>query len=211
MTRWRDLSQAGLFGLIDGLNGMVGLVIGLSRAHAAAAVILTAILARAGSSAVSMAGAQYESEDVPADRQRVYAQQREIGLRTAAEIRAAEDRVSDEELDRFRERFARAVEGRWQPVVLPSPEVRPVVSARLRWLRIAAMGGGYLTSALVPGLGFLISFRAGWAFFVPATIAVLAGVTWFRSGAVGWLRAAVTTLVIFALAVGAGLLAALAA
>lgn len=146
---WRGLSQAGLFGLIDGLNGMVGLVIGLSRVHAAAAVILTALMARAGSSAVSMAGAQYESGDA-------------------------------------------------EP------------SARVRWGRIAAMGGGYLTSALLPGLGFIASFRAGWAFFVPATLVILTGITWFRSGSTGWPRAAVTTLVIFALAVGAGLLASLA-
>ena len=45
---WRDYSQAGLFGLIDGLNGMVGLFIGLMRVHAVAAVIFLALLARAG-------------------------------------------------------------------------------------------------------------------------------------------------------------------
>ena len=51
---WRDLSRPGLFGLIDGLNGMVGLVIGLTRAGAAASLIFVALLARAGSSAVSI-------------------------------------------------------------------------------------------------------------------------------------------------------------
>ena len=72
------------------------------------------------------------------------------------------------------------------------------------------MGGGYLTSALVPGLGFSVSKAAGWVIFVPATVTVLAAVTWFRSAADGWLRAAVTTVVIFVLAVAAGLAASLA-
>lgn len=189
---WRDLSQAGLFGLIDGLNGMVGLVIGLSRVHAAAAVILTALMARAGSSAVSMAGAQYEASDIPAG------------------IVRARASLTDEEAERFRAGFAARVRHEPLMVVMPRQEAQPAVSARLRWLRIAAMGGGYLASALLPGLGFAVSFRAGWAFFVPAVIAVLAGITWFRSGMVGWRRAALTTLVIFALAVGAGLLASLA-
>jgi hypothetical protein len=126
---------------------MAGLVIGLTRVHAAAAVIFVAVLARAGSSSVSMAGAQYQSEDG---------------------------------------------------------------AGRARWGRIAAMGLGYLTSALLPGLGFALGIRAGWIVFVPATAAVLAVVTWFRSGTAGWLRAAATTAAIFVLAVGAGLLAALA-
>lgn len=146
---WRDYSQAGLFGLIDGLNGMVGLVIGLMRVRAVAAVIFVALLARAGSSSVSMAGAQYESDDT-------------------------------------------------------------APSKRVRWGRIAAMGCGYLTSALVPGLGFSVSTHAGLIVFVPATILVLVVITWFRSGKVGWWRAAATTLTIFMLAVGAGFLASLA-
>lgn len=146
---WRDYSQAGLFGLIDGLNGMVGLVIGLMRVHAAAAVIFVALLARAGSSSVSMAGAQYQSDD------------------TAG-------------------------------------------SGRVRWGRIAAMGCGYLTSALLPGLGFSAGTHAGLVVFVPATVLVLAGIIWFRSGRAGWWRAAAATLLIFALAVAAGLLASLA-
>lgn len=68
--RWRDYSQAGLFGLTDGLNGMVGLVTGLMRVHTAASVIFVALLARAGASGVSMAGAQYQSEG-PEVRRRV--------------------------------------------------------------------------------------------------------------------------------------------
>lgn len=147
--KWRDYSQAGLFGLTDGLNGMVGLVTGLMRVHTAASVIFVALLARAGASGVSMAGAQYQSE---------------------------------------------------------GPEVR----TRVRWGRIAAMGFGYSLSALVPGLGFAISTRAGLIFFIPATIAVLAGITWFRSGKIGWRKATTTTLIIFVLAVAAGLLASLA-
>jgi hypothetical protein len=129
---------------------MVGLVIGLTRVHAAAAVIFTALLARAGSSAVSMAGAQYESDDDPDAGQ------------------------------------------------------------RLRWLRIAAMGFGYLVSALLPGLGFGFGARAGWLVFVPLTAVMLAAITAFRAGRAGWVKAAGTTLVIFGLAVGAGLLASMA-
>ena len=148
-ARWRDFSQAGLFGLIDGLNGMVGLVIGLMRVHAIATVIFVALLARSGSSSVSMAGAQYESDDTASSR-------------------------------------------------------------RVRWGRIAAMGAGYLASALLPGLGFSVSTHAGLIVFIPATILILAVITWFRSGKVGWPVAALTTLTIFALAVGAGFLASLA-
>lgn len=63
VLRAKDLSETGLFGLIDGLNGMVGLVVGLGRSGEAAAVIFAAVLSRAGSSAVSMAGAQYQAGD----------------------------------------------------------------------------------------------------------------------------------------------------
>ena len=84
------------------------------------------------------------------------------------------------------------------------------VSQRVRWGRIAAMGCGYLTSALIPGTGFSVSTTLGLAVFAPATVVILAGITWFRSGKAGWLRAAATTAVIFVLAVAAGLLASLA-
>jgi hypothetical protein len=130
MTAWADLREKALFGLIDGLNGAVGLVIGLLHSHAAASLIFVALLARAGSSSVSMAGAQYEADDSTPDQ-------------------------------------------------------------AIRWGRVAAMGVGYLASALVPG--------------------ILAAITWTRSRSTGWLKAAVTTVVIFALAVGAGLLASLVA
>lgn len=146
---WRDFSQAGLFGLIDGLNGMVGLVIGLMRDRAAASLIFVALLARAGSSSVSMAGAQYEADDTPASR-------------------------------------------------------------RVRWGKVTAMGCGYLTSALLPGIGFSVSTAAGLAVFIPATVVVLVCITWFRSGRAGWAHAAATTALIFGLAVAAGLLASLA-
>ena len=59
----RYLREQALFGLIDGLNGAVGLTIGLLRLRSAADVILVALLARAGSSAVSMAGAQYQADE----------------------------------------------------------------------------------------------------------------------------------------------------
>jgi hypothetical protein len=141
---WRDFREKALFGLVDGLNGAVGLTIGLLRAHAAAALIFVALLARAGSSSVSMAGAQYESDD-------------------------------------------------------------SAPSGAVRWGRVAAMGLGYLTSALLPGLGFAFSRQLGIAVFVPVTI-----VTWTRAGREGWLRAAATTLIIFVLAVAAGLAASFA-
>lgn len=145
--RWKDFSDAALFGLIDGLNGAVGLIIGLLHVHAAAALIFTAILARAGASCVSMAGAQFESSDTSA--------------------------------------------------------------RKVRYTRVAAMGTGYLCSALLPGLGFAFNIHLGITVFIPVTLVILAAITWTRSRRVGWLKAAVTTLVIFVLAVGAGLLAGL--
>lgn len=150
-ARWRELAVPGLFGLIDGLNGMVGLVIGLSHSRVRHELIFIALLARAGSSAVSMAGAQYQAGSDGKD-------------------------------------------------------------PRARWGGIAAMGLGYLTSALLPGLGFAVSSRLGWTVFIPATVIILTGIAWFRESApgVGWARAVLTTLLIFGLAVGAGLLASLA-
>lgn len=145
---FRELREKALFGLIDGLNGAVGLVIGLLHANAAATLIFVALLARAGSSAVSMAGAQFESGQTTDNRQR-------MGL-------------------------------------------------------VAAMGLGYLTSALIPGLGFAFGLRPGVLVFIPASIAILAIITWARAHHDGWLKAAITTLVIFILAVAAGLLASLA-
>lgn len=149
MRIWADLEEKALFGLVDGLNGAVGLTIGLLRSHAAAALIFVALLARAGSSSVSMAGAQYEADDSAPDQ-------------------------------------------------------------AIRWGRVAAMGAGYLASALVPGLGFLVGIHMGMIVFVPAAIAVLAVITWTRARSTGWLKAAITTIVIFILAVAAGLLASLA-
>lgn len=61
-------TQAGLFGFVDGVNGLTGLVVGLLLSHAASALIFTAILARAWSSAISMAGAEYESDAEPVSR-----------------------------------------------------------------------------------------------------------------------------------------------
>lgn len=144
---WKDFSDAALFGLIDGLNGAVGLTIGLLHVHAAAALIFTALLARAGASCVSMAGAQFESSDTSA--------------------------------------------------------------RKVRYTRVAAMGLGYLTSALLPGLGFAFNIHLGIVVFIPVTAAILTVITWTRSRRVGWVKAAVTTLVIFVLAVGAGLAAGL--
>jgi uncharacterized membrane protein len=144
---WKDFSDAALFGLIDGLNGAVGLIIGLLHVHAAAALIFTAILARAGASCVSMAGAQFESSDDSA--------------------------------------------------------------RKVRYTRVAAMGLGYLTSALLPGLGFAFNVHLGVLVFIPVSVVILAVITWTRAKRAGWLKAAITTLVIFVLAVAAGLLAGL--
>ena len=148
--RLRDLRKQALFGFVDGINGAVGLVIGLLHSHAAAALIFVALLARAGSSAVSMAGAEFES---------------------------GED---------------------------------PDAGSRVRAGRVTAMGLGYLTSALAPGLGFAFGVRPGLIVFIPAAAAVLAVITWSRSRQAGWPKATATTLIIFLLAVGAGLLASLA-
>lgn len=148
-ARIAPYAQQGLFGLIDGLNGAVGLVIGLLHSHAGAQLVFVALLSRAGSSAVSMAGAEYEADDAV-------------------------------------------------------PMTRKVKSGR-----IAAMGLGYLTSALLPGLGFAVSTRAGLIVFIPATAAILCAITWFRSQKAGWLKAGATTFTIFALAVAAGLAASL--
>ena len=133
-----------LFGLIDGLNGAVGLVIGLLSSSVAAPIIAVALLSRAGSSSVSMAGAELESDEC---------------------------------------------------------------DKGLLYKRTAAMGLGYLTSALLPGLGFLIDLHFGIPFFTLTTILLLVIIANFRAKQVGWFRSIRTTLVIFVLAVGAGLLA----
>ena len=146
--KWANLREQALFGLIDGLNGAVGLTIGLLRLRSAADVILVALLARAGSSAVSMAGAQYQADESGGTH-------------------------------------------------------------FVRMSRVAAMGLGYLASAIAPGLGFAFSVRAGVVVAIPVTAAVLAVIIWVRSRSVGWVKAAVTTVAIFLLAVGAGLLASL--
>ncbi len=145
---FRQLREKALFGLIDGLNGAVGLTIGLLHAHAAATLVFVALLARAGSSAVSMAGAQFQS-----------------GSET---------------------------------------------NNRLRMGLVTAMGLGYLTSALLPGLGFAFGLRPGVLVFVPASIAILIVITWARAHHDGWPKASMTTLVVFVLAVATGLLASLA-
>jgi hypothetical protein len=142
-------TQASLFGFVDGVNGLTGLIFGLLLAHTTSAIIFTAILARAWSSAISMAGAEYESDTEPASR-------------------------------------------------------------KVKIGKVAAMGLGYLASAMLPGLGFASSIRAGLAVFIPAVIVVLAVITWFRSGRSGWVKAGLTTVTIFTLAVAAGLLASLA-
>jgi hypothetical protein len=79
----------------------------------------------------------------------------------------------------------------------------------IRWGRVAAMGVGYLASALIPGIGFAFSLRAGWIVFIPTAITILVVITWTRSARCGWAKAAVTTAAIFILAVAAGLAASL--
>jgi len=48
---------------MDGLNGAVGLVVSFLWAKAATKLIVTALLARAGSSSISMGGAEYETDE----------------------------------------------------------------------------------------------------------------------------------------------------
>lgn len=148
-SRWSGLREKALFGLIDGLNGAVGLIIGLLHSHAASVIIFVALMARAGSSSVSMAGAQYQADNT-------------------------------------------------------------AHSAWAKWGRVAAMGLGYLTSALLPGIGFAVNTHVGLLIFVPATLLILGTIVWYRSSEAGWLRAAATTLIIFVLAVVVGLAASLA-
>jgi hypothetical protein len=50
------------FGIIDGLNGAIGLIVSLLWAKAATGLIVAALLARAGSSSISMGGAEYETD-----------------------------------------------------------------------------------------------------------------------------------------------------
>ena len=109
-----------------------------------------ALLSRAGSSGVSMAGAQYESDDTG------------------------------------------------------DPQ-------RLVFGRVAAMGAGYLCSALLPGLGFALGIHVGLIIFIPGTLLILATITWFRSRYERLWVATATTLVIFGLAVLTGFLASLVA
>jgi phosphatidylglycerophosphate synthase len=142
--QWKELREKALFGLIDGLNGAVGLTIGLLHAHAASVLIFIALVARAGSSSVSMAGAQYQADD------------------------SAPNSIT-------------------------------------RWSRVGAMGLGYITSALLPGIGFAISTQMGLIVFVPMTLVVLSTIIWYKSASVGWLKSAYTTFIIFTLAVAVGL------
>src|ERR1035437_5950842 len=52
-----------IFGAVDGLNGAVGLLVGLLAAHAATNLIVVGIIAQAIPSTVSMAGAEFESDE----------------------------------------------------------------------------------------------------------------------------------------------------
>lgn len=60
---WGSLGHEWTFGAVDGLNGSVGLIVGMLAAHAATPAIVAAVLASAAASTVSMAGAQYEADD----------------------------------------------------------------------------------------------------------------------------------------------------
>lgn len=150
MLRLGEFKDRFLFGLVDGINGAVGLVIGLMRSHAASQIILVALLSRAWSSGVSMAGAQYESDATGDPRRLVFG-------------------------------------------------------------RVGAMGAGYLTSAMLPGLGFALGINAGLIIFIPATLLILVTIIWFRSRQERLLVATATTMVIFGLAVLTGFLASVVA
>ena len=72
--------------------------------------------------------------------------------------------------------------------------------------KVAGMGAGYLTSALFPGLGFLIGLQFGKIWFMPMTILMLA-VQIYARRVHGYKISVIVTSLIFAGAVGAGLLA----
>jgi carbon monoxide dehydrogenase subunit G len=108
--RWKDFSDAALFGLIDGLNGAVGLIIGLLHVHAGAALIFVAILSRAGASCVSMAGAQFESSDASARKVR-YTAKAQVGGKLAQIGSRLVDATARKMSDEFFKSFVGAVTG----------------------------------------------------------------------------------------------------
>jgi hypothetical protein len=140
------LKSSYIFGLIDGLNGAVGLIVSLSWHKAGSVLIITALLARAGSSAVSMGGAQY---------------------------------MADEHKDSYKH------------------------------LRVVAMIGGYLTSALGTGVGFLFSQSLGHIVTIIVSVVCLAVIVYARSRTQVLWKALLVTLGIFGTAVGVGIGAAL--
>ena len=140
----KQYREKSLFGLIDGLNGATGLIVGLLMVQASVRTILVALLAVGGASTVSMAGAEY---------------------------------LSDEPNDK---------------VLLK---------------KVVAMGLGFLAGTLLPGLGFIFSVGCGALLLVPMAALLLLIVIRFRADKAGWTKASVATIVIFGLAVGAGLLA----
>jgi VIT1/CCC1 family predicted Fe2+/Mn2+ transporter len=75
-----------------------------------------------------------------------------------------------------------------------------------RFPRVASMALGYLFSALVPVIGYFVSRSVGNWLLVPTTVLCLLVIVSFNARRDGWLKSSLTTLIIFTVAVGAGLI-----
>jgi VIT1/CCC1 family predicted Fe2+/Mn2+ transporter len=72
--------------------------------------------------------------------------------------------------------------------------------------RVISMALGYLFSALVPVVGYFVSRSVGNWLLIPSTALCLLIIVLFNAKRDGWLRSSLTTLIIFTVAVGAGLI-----
>jgi VIT1/CCC1 family predicted Fe2+/Mn2+ transporter len=72
--------------------------------------------------------------------------------------------------------------------------------------RVISMALGYLFSALVPVVGYFVSRSIGNWLLVPTTALCLLIIVLFNAKRDGWLKSSLTTLIIFTIAVGAGLI-----
>ena len=78
---------------------------------------------------------------------------------------------------------------------------------RIRVLRVAAMMIGYLTSAVIPSIGYFYSKSWGVGWSIPAVVICLGVVVWVRSRQHSLKNAVAITALIFSLSVAAGLAA----
>jgi len=60
---WADVLPAAIFGSLDGVNGVAGLVLGLFAGHAHVSLIVAAVAASGAANAMSMAHGEFVSDD----------------------------------------------------------------------------------------------------------------------------------------------------